>query len=86
MDTKRFYIKATGSICYNETGIIFPSHIPFDFKDLLSPLHNPEMKWQHQFGWINQPKVLTFRASEKEAKEVNEKLPIGLIVSEHWEE
>ena len=86
MNTNRYYIKATGSVCYDDTGIVFPSHIALDFKDLLSPLKNPEMKWENQFGWFNQPLVLTFRASEEEARELNEKLPIGLIVSDHWEE
>jgi len=86
MNTKRFFIKATGSVCYDSTGITFPSPIALDFKDLLSPLKNPEMKWENQFGWCNQPLVLTLRASEREAQKLNNRLPIGLIVSEHWAE
>ena len=86
MDTRRYYIKATGSICYDETGIVFPSQIALDFKDLLSQLKNPEIRWENQFGWFNQPLVLTFKASEEEAKAVRDKLPMGLIVSEHWGE
>ena len=85
MNTKRYYIKATGSVCYDDTGIVFPSQIALDFKELLSQLKNPEIKWENHFGWINQPLVLTFRANEKEAKEVNDELPIGLIVNGHWE-
>jgi len=84
MDTKRYYIRATGSVCYDPTGIIFPSKIALDFTDLLSPLENAEVKWENQFGWCNQPLVLTFKGSENEAKDINEKLPIGLIVSGHW--
>jgi len=54
------------------------------FKDLLSQLKNAQMKWENQFGWINQPLVLTFKASEEEAQTVNDRLPLGLIVSGHW--
>ena len=86
MNTNRYYIKATGSVCYDSTGIIFPSQIALDFTSLLSQLKNAEMKWENQFGWKNQPLVLTFKATEKEARAVNDRLPLGLIVSEYWEE
>ena len=86
MDTNRYYIKATGQVCYDSSGIVFPSQIALDFKELLSQLKNAEIKWENQFGWFNQPKVLSFRATEKEARAVNDKLPLGLIVSGHWEE
>ena len=86
MNTNRHYIRATGSVCYDQTGIVFPSQIALDFKALLSQLKKPQVKWEKQFGWFNQPEVLTFRATHEEARELNGKLPIGLIVSEYWEE
>ena len=85
MNTNRHYIRATGSVCYDQTGIVFPSQIALDFKALLSQLKKPQVKWEKQFGWFNQPEVLTFRATEKGAKQVNDKLPIGLIVIEYLE-
>ena len=82
---KRYYIKATGSVCYDEKGITFPENIAVNFKGILSSICSPKVKWENQFSWTNQPEVLSFSAKEKEAREINNKLPIGLIVVEHWD-
>lgn len=82
MILKRYYVKATGSVCYDRSGITFPDTETVNFNSLLSGLSTP--KWENQFDWSNQPAVLSFSAEEKEAREINRILPVGLIVVSHW--
>ena len=84
MKTPRFYIKALGSTCYFKTGLVGKT---FDWKDMPG-IRNP--RWANQFGWSNQPSVLTFELLDKAAAEKwlatqcpNPGLPCLLIV-EHW--
>ena len=57
---KAFYLKAIGSTCYDESGITFPNKIKFDLKNLVWGRGAIFIKWGRQFGWANQPKVLSF--------------------------
>lgn len=82
----KYYLKATGSTCYDETGITFPHEIKYDLFNLVWARGATYVKWGKQFGWSNQPRVLTFRCDEPKILEMikfalsNQKL--NLIVSE----
>ncbi len=71
---KRHYIRATGSTCYDETGITFPVKEAVDWNALLEGLSDPQPTWENEFGWDNQPKVLVFSATEEEARLVDERI------------
>ena len=85
---KRYYLKAYGSICYNTVGISSPIFHPIDF--LKIPLiKNP--RWAKQFGWSNQPHVLTFNlpdspdAIRKVEAWLVDQCPISAFyIAEHW--
>ena len=81
---KKYYLKATCSVCYDKTGITFPLIINVDYGEILSRYGTTDLTWENQYGWSNQPKVLTFLAEEENIKKLNEEIPIGLIVVEHW--
>jgi len=68
------YIRATGSACYDETGITFPVKEAISFDHILEGLKDPRPRWENEFGWQNQPKVLLFSASDEEARLVDERL------------
>lgn len=61
---KKYYLKAIGSTCYDETGITFPNKIEYDLRLAVWQRGALYVKWGRQFGWANQPKVVTFRTDE----------------------
>ena len=84
MKTRRYYIKALGSTCYGKTGMVGKT---INWK-AMPGIRNP--RWANQFGWSNQPQVLTFNLVDKSAAEAwlstqcpNPGLPCLLIVK-HW--
>jgi len=84
MTQKQYYLKATGSVTYDRSGITFPLIISIDFDELLNKCDATDIKWEEQYGWSNQPEVLTFWAEEVNIKQINKVLPVGLIGVEHW--
>lgn len=64
---KRYYLKATGSVCYDASGITFPRRIPIDIDALAKIFFNSSTTWQHAHGWKNQPKALCFECDEATA-------------------
>ena len=81
----KYYLKATGSVCYDNSGITFPLIISVDYEEILSRFQISNISWENQYGWSNQPEVLTFWAEEENVKQLNTEIPIGLIVVEHWD-
>ncbi len=82
---KKYYLKATGSVCYEKSGITFPLVINVDYNEILSRYGATNLSWENQYGWSNQPEVLCFFAEEENIKKLNEEIPIGLIVVDHWD-
>ena len=78
----KYYIKATGSVCYDKTGITFPEKIVIDFDSLLKNVEN--VQWENYHGWDNLPEVVTFYGSVGLVAMLDMALPNGLLVSEHW--
>jgi hypothetical protein len=78
----QYYIKATGSTCYDSSGITYPEKQPVNWLALLFGTAN--RSWENNLGMSNQPKVITFDARSSVAKNIDLKLPPGLMVSEHW--
>jgi hypothetical protein len=78
---KQYYIKATGSVCYNWQGLTYPEDIAISWDGLLLGLN---AKWEFPEGLSNLPLVLTFTATEEDANAVNEILqrdyPVRLLV------
>jgi len=77
----RHYIKALGATCYGKTGMVGKT---FDWRRMPG-IRNP--RWANQFGWSNQPQVLTFNLVDKAAAKSwlamqcpNPSLPCRLIV------
>lgn len=64
------FIYATGDTCYDESGITFPvqQEQAVDWDEILSGLKNPAPRWETQYDWLNQPKVLVFSASPDEVR------------------
>jgi len=56
----RYYLKATGSTCYDSSGVTFPVVAAVDFEDILTSAGATNLEWINQFGWSNQPAVLCF--------------------------
>ena len=77
---KKYYVRATGSTCYDKTGITFPEKVSIDFDSLLEDTKN--VQWENQFGWSNQPKVITFHCTKSLADKIDSSFPFnyGLIV------
>ena len=77
----KYYIKATGSVCYDKTGITFPEKVSVDFDSLLKNAEN--VQWENYHGWDNLPEVVTFHCSKILADEIESHFPFsyGLIVS-----
>ena len=84
MEIKRYFIKNIGTVCYDEQGITFPGRIPIKLYDLMSNLRFAQPLWECQYGWSNQPRVLSFLATNQEVKAIEAALPIGLVVCKYW--
>ena len=95
----KYYIKATGSTCYDKTGITYPENKTIDLETLVNSHGGFNCVWQNQFGWSNQPQVLTFemddnsldyqglkeQASLKIQNIENEIYRLGLLICLHWQ-
>jgi len=85
----KFYIKATGSVCYGRSGITYPvPEVDSDMtpRDYVEWQGGENVTWERQYGWENQPEVLCFEGSQLDARNVEAFLPRGLLVSAHWTE
>lgn len=81
--TKRYYISASSSTCYDKSGITYPYVLAIDLAKLVKSIASkPATRWAKQFGWYNQPQVLCFTATYHEAKDIWTKLPRGLALCE----
>ena len=84
----RYYIKATGSTCYDRTGITFPEKKELDLEGIVKNHGGYNLRWESQFGWTNQPDVLTFKALQNDlnpVKELELVLPNELIIChQYW--
>ena len=75
---KKYYVKATSSVCYDKTGITFPEKVSVNFDKLLKDAEN--IQWENQFGWDNQPEVITFYGSVGLVAMLDLALPNGLLL------
>ena len=81
-----FYIRAYGSVCYDETGITFPSEFPIDWEEVTAGAS--DVRWEHQNGWSNQPKVVCFSATETLVRAIEKRLPRGGalgVIPKRWD-
>jgi hypothetical protein len=92
----RHYLKATGSACYHETnGIVFPD-IKINLRELLRNHGATNIRYARQFGWANQPKVLTFNiddgnflesiSNRRALRNSLSRLQLPLVIALHWRE
>ena len=83
-----YYLRATGSTCYDRTGLTFPNTVPMDFQAILRKHDVVETEWKPEFGWSNQPDVLCFQATSEQARAIGEEFSFqsGIIVRTMWEE
>jgi hypothetical protein len=51
-----------------------------NFEEMLGKIKNVNFSWQNQFCSMNQPTILTFSATEAEARQLTRVLPMGLTV------
>ena len=80
---KRYYLKALGSVCYSDFGITYPQKLAVNLKELLKLSGAKNIRWGKQYGWNNQPKVISFRIDDKQLIRVNlnlVKLDLPLVV------
>ena len=83
----KFYLKATGSACYDFSGITFPQTKSFDLEMLIMGTGGTSLIWERQFGWRNQPLVLTFEATGNQSALIALKINsacLPLMVSKKW--
>lgn len=71
---RQYYIRATGSTCYDQSGVTFPVKEPVDWDVILEGLKDPAPRWESQFGWKNQPEVLVFTASPEESNIIDQRV------------
>jgi len=88
----RYYLSTMGSTCYDKTGITFPKKKKISLKKIVASFGGYDFKWENQFGWDNQPEVLTFKTLQNDlnpvtSRELNEALfDLGLTVyGKNWE-
>lgn len=85
----RFYLKPTGSACYDKTGITFPHKIAYDLENMVWARAAKHIRWGRQFGWKNQPRVLTFVSDDPAIERMiafaisNQKLPL-IVAEKTW--
>jgi hypothetical protein len=55
----KYYLKAGGDWCYDRNGLTFPLAVPIPFEAIVREMfETADIRWECQFGWINQPEVL----------------------------
>ena len=79
--TKRFFLKATGSTCYDEMGITYPMTIKIKLDLFVQSLGGTKTYWANEFN--NLPKILLFNALPADVVVMNSLVyKFGLIVKE----
>jgi len=72
--TKAWYVKATGSVCYDARGVSFPERREIDWAEILGAARVRHWQWRNQFDWDNQPEVLCFEGTDEQARAVDDAL------------
>lgn len=85
----RMYLHATGSTCYDRSGITHPVRIGMDLEAILKSLCGvSKTSWESQYGWVNQPVVLSFDTTEGSRRNLDKLdyflMMLGLLVAAHW--
>lgn len=84
----RYYISAHGSYCYDKSGITYPVKTPMDLEAILREHGAKDFRWEHQFGWRNQPPVLSFTHKalrfSRDFSDMNGAINSKLMISQHW--
>ena len=83
----RFYLKPTGSTCYDKSGITFPHKFTYDLQSLVANRGAKDIGWQRQFGWANQPEVLIFDCDKDQRDRICFALcnqALNLLVAERY--
>lgn len=63
---RKYFIKVSGSWCYNREGLGFPKKVPLDFEGAIKDVFpDAETRWECYLGWCNQPEVIVFEVSEQ---------------------
>ncbi len=86
MDKNRFYIKPLGSVCYDDTGLTYPEDLLIDLTKVVKMCEGFNIKWECQFNWDNQPKVIVFDILTTEGLDkINDFIySLGLMTVEYW--
>lgn len=77
-----------GSTCYDASGITFPKKKTLEIENIVTDHLGIDLKWSNQFGWSNQPEVITFQFVNDNRAALAHKLldetlnKFGLIVRE----
>lgn len=83
----RYYLQAMGDTCYDpDYGLTYPYKAPVDFRELLTNVGASNIRTAHQFGWSNQPRVLTFNLGG-DAKTADLRIGLNfpaLRIANHW--
>ena len=82
---KHYYLKATGSVCYNRLGVTFPEAKSIPIDDIAQIFFGRNFGWQKQFSWETQPEVLVFKTTRERARifqTVMNNFYVGFVVSE----
>lgn len=88
--TKRFYLKALGSVLYDQDHIVCGrERVDVRIADTITSCCSaPAIRWGKWNGWFNQPKVILFNATESEARQLRDHLVAGnlpfIVVPKHW--
>jgi len=87
----RYYLKATGSTCYNSSGVTFPIDVAIDFEHIVASAGATDLEWANQFGWSNQPEVLCFSLDNPSKAILNmielviATYRVGILVTTIWD-
>jgi hypothetical protein len=71
-------------VCYGREGITYPVRQSLELEGIVRALGAYAIAWEPQYGWDNQPEVLTFRCSPARAAVIDARMPHGLMVTEYW--
>lgn len=73
VELKAYYLKPTGSTCYDPAGITYPEPLPVNWSSIFWKIV-PRAVFCNQFGWSNQPQVLCFKAGDVQLKLIEKRL------------
>lgn len=87
----RYYIKATGSTCYDKSGLTYPNKLTIDLEQLVKLGDASEVHWEPHLNLDNLPEVLCFGYWVTEDQYDTMTMvsdiiyPMGLIIASHWD-